>query len=369
MAKKGLSVFDSGKTRACFMTIPITAVDQSYLCDRTQTCKSVWDAYATSNPHIIAGAISLCVSENGYEHLHMAVEADNNYTRLYFARHLSNIGIDAANVEFMAGPKAHAVAYIRKEGDFKESGEKVINTYGTGVFVGIPKVKNFEEAVDAFRQGYRPGELIAANPNLEHRYRGVYRRFDAFRMGELERYVERRMVWHIVLPGPGENEVLDSLGENNTFFVPSCRFGWLDAYEGEGILCFSGYADDNKLSVGELKAINNNRIIPMNTRNIFRMSLWKEVHIISQHTPQELYRERKDRANVMYMIDDVVFHYTYRANNGHIFTKDYTVDEATTFEEVEREAFSANKAIRRNCLNGQIMQFDWNSYMYVYIGK
>ena len=284
-----------------------------------EICDLVLKMWCDSKPGRI-GAVTYCVSETGFHHLHMVLEVENSDSERFTYKQVQKLYGKKFHIESTRGSKKEAEDYIYKRGKWTEKGEQVLAMSLHGEIKGNQGNRSDLQGVeDLINDGMTPNEILDTSVKLR-RYEKIIK--DAYyrkRYKETPFVRDLEVIWHIGLSESGKsysaNELVEQYGEENIYFVSDYQNGWIDKYNGESIL----FLDELKeqLSYSMLKVLTDKYKAQVHGRYTNVYALWSTLHITSIYPPEELYellvplpeRRRDTFYQLQRRIAKVVYHW------------------------------------------------------------
>ncbi len=284
-----------------------------------EICDLVLKMWCDSKPGRI-GAVTYCVSETGFHHLHMVLEVENSDSERFTYKQVQKLYGKKFHIESTRGSKKEAEDYIYKRGKWTEKGEQVLAMSLHGEIKGNQGNRSDLQGVeDMINDGMTPNEILDTSVKLR-RYEKIIK--DAYyrkRYKETPFVRDLEVIWHIGLSESGKsysaNELVEQYGEENIYFVSDYQNGWIDKYNGESIL----FLDELKeqLSYSMLKVLTDKYKAQVHGRYTNVYALWSTLHITSIYPPEELYellvplpeRRRDTFYQLQRRIAKVVYHW------------------------------------------------------------
>ena len=284
-----------------------------------EICDLVLKMWCDSKPGRI-GAVTYCVSETGFHHLHMVLEVENSDSERFTYKQVQKLYGKKFHIESTRGSKKEAEDYIYERGKWTEKGEQVLAMSLHGEIKGTQGNRSDLQGVeDMINDGMTPNEILDTSVKLR-RYEKIIK--DAYyrkRYKETPFVRDLEVIWHIGLSESGKsysaNELVEQYGEENIYFVSDYQNGWIDKYNGESIL----FLDELKeqLSYSMLKVLTDKYKAQVHGRYTNVYALWSTLHITSIYPPEELYellvplpeRRRDTFYQLQRRIAKVVYHW------------------------------------------------------------
>ncbi len=314
--------------RAWFVTLQIQNFINAGLTEEeyknpeyvAQYFKALWEQSGKER----SCAISICMSEKGLYHGHMALYG--NTTTL---KKVSDI-LHKSHVELSLGGKKDLVDYITKTGKFKDSSEKVL--YVTGI-ENIKENKgsrtDLEDIEIRLNEGQTPQEILDSNLSYYKYEKMILSAYIHKRIKEAPLYRDVYVEYHFGLTGSGKSyyyvQLCEKYSPNKIYMMNDYKGGGFDNYMKEGappILFMDEFKGE--ISYGTLLTILN-PYSRMQTharyKNVY--NLWERVIITSVYAPEEVYElmvnhdvRYTDNVNqLLRRINKIVYH--YKDNNKY----------------------------------------------------
>lgn len=317
----------------------------SFLASLTEqeVCDTVLNMWVNSKPGRI-GAVTYCVSENGFHHLHMVLEVVNGDSDRFTYNQVQKIFGKKFHIEPTRGSKKEAEDYIYKRGKYAEKGEQVLAMAQIGEIKGNQGNRTDLQGVEEMiMQGLTPEEIMDSSVKLR-RYEKIIK--DAYYR---KRYKETpfvrnvEVVYHVGLSESGKtyacNKLMEKIGEENVYFVSEYENGWIDKYNGQPVLWLDELV--NQISYERLKTLMDKYKNQIHGRYTNVYSLWSSLHITSIYPPEELYnilvaygeRRRNTYYQLQRRITTVIYH--YRDSKGNYCEYSQPMTEYIDFETIK----------------------------------
>lgn len=297
-----------------------------------EVCNLVLKMWCDSKPGRI-GAVTYCVSETGFHHLHMVLEVENSDSDRFTYKQVQKLYGRKFHIEPTRGSKREAEDYIYKRGKWTEKGEQILAMAQHGEIKGSQGNRSDLQAVEEMlNEGMTPNDIMDTSVKLR-RYEKIIK--DAYyrkRYKETAFFRDLEVVWHIGLSESGKswaaNELMKEFGEENVYFVSDYQNGWIDRYNGEPIL----FLDELKeqLSYSTLKTLTDKYKARIHGRYTNVYALWSTLHITSIFPPEELYellvplseRRRDTFYQLQRRITKVIYHWRDKAGQFRQYEQD-----------------------------------------------
>ncbi len=297
-----------------------------------EICDLVLKMWCDSKPGRI-GAVTYCVSDTGFHHLHMVLEVENANSDRFTYASVQKLYGKKFHIEPTRGSKKEAEDYIYKRGKWTEKGEQVLAMALHGDIKGNQGNRSDLQGVeDMINDGMTPNEILDTSVKLR-RYEKIIK--DAYyrkRYKETPFVRDLEVIWHIGLSESGKsysaNELVEQYGEENIYFVSDYQNGWIDKYNGESIL----FLDELKeqLSYSMLKVLTDKYKAQVHGRYTNVYALWSTLHITSIYPPEELYellvpfseRRRDTFYQLQRRIAKVVYHWRDKTGQFRQYEQD-----------------------------------------------
>lgn len=308
-----------------------------------EICDLVLKMWVDSKPGRI-GAVTYCVSDTGFHHLHMVLEVENADSERFTYKQVQKLYGKKFHIEPTRGSKREAEDYIYKRGKYTEKGEKVLAMAQHGEIKGSQGNRSDLQGVeDMINQGMTPNEIMDSSVKLR-RYEKIIK--DAYYR---KRYIETPFVrdvdviWHVGLSGSGKtmsaDRIMKEYGEENVYFVSEYSSGWIDKYNGESILFLDEL--DVQLPFNSLKTLLDTYKGQVHGRYTNVYALWTTVHITSIYSPESLYemlvpfgdRRKNTYEQLRRRITKVIYH--YRDKSGQFCQYEQFMSEYKDFETIK----------------------------------
>lgn len=331
----------SARTWFCVFNHPEKLFGEIEPVDMVKACANLWMTKETR-----ACAINYEIGDSGTPHIHMVLH-DSSKCRFSAIQKL----YPSIHIEPMLGTKKDALAYIQKTGKFEEKKHTVvIPAQCFGNIEAEQGQRNDIHGIEAMiENGYTPMQIMDscfAYRKYEKLIRGA---FFAKRIKETSIKRQVAVTWHTGDSGSGKSytyvQLCEEYGEENVYIMTDYETGGLDMYCAEPIL----FMDEFKGNLRFQQLLNylDGYKIQIHCRYANAFALWKEVHITSIYSPDEVYqfmidnegrnRERDRIQQLLRRINTIVFH--YKENNVY---KTYSIpaSEYINYEDLKQRALN-----------------------------
>lgn len=285
-------------------------------------------------------ALTLCVSENGMEHIHAVFEDTVPFRFSYLKKIFPTMHVQATR-----GNKKQAEDYINKVGRFAESGEVIKAKFQHGDIKGR-QGQRFDLSVvqDMINQGLKPSEIFDLDIKYRRYEKLVRDAYYAKKVKETPLLREVNVAWHFGKTGTGKSytyiALCEEYGRDEVYVVSDYESGYLDNYVGQKVL----FLDEFRMQIpyGKLLSMLDSYTREFHARYSNVYGLWEKVVITSPYAPEQAYeRMVKDstridaQAQLMRRIDDIIYHY----KDGEDYkTRTYITETYTCAEDAENGA-------------------------------
>ena len=319
-------------------------------------CERVVSMWCDSKPGR-TGACVYCISPSGLHHLHMVLECSSTDKFRYSA--VQKIYGQKFHLEPTRGNKSEVYDYIHKLGKHEEKGEVVVADYQHGEIIGKQGNRSDLDAIgEMIEQGMTPRDILSENFRF-YRYENMIRKaFYDKREKDTEYFREVKVFWHYGYTGTGKSywakRYVDEHGPNDIFKVSQYKNGFFDRYCGERLLYMEELRGD-KMEYSELLQICDGYKDAIHCRFSDIIPLWREVHITSPFTPEEVYNvmipnfetRKIDTLEQLMRRIDVVIHHSKDESGYHQFEIEseklmFLKDQRQVIEDYERFANAKN---------------------------
>lgn len=304
--------------RAWMSTIQIANMQKAGLTeDQYMNCEYVADYFISLWVNSGKGrtaAISVCKSENGCYHCHMAL-----YGNLTTLKKVSELLFDS-HVEPQLGGKKELQSYLLKEPPYEEKREKVLYTKGIeNIQDRQGKRSDLDEIQLMIDAGMKPNEIMCQDIKYRKHEKIIKDAYFAKRINETPTYREVKVVWHTGESGTGKTytylDLVNTYGEDSVYLMSDYSSGGFDLYMGEEILFMDEYKGG--LNYQTLLDYLEGYKKQIHCRYANGYALWTEVHITSIYPPEEVYdlmmhninRKRDSIDQLIKRIDTIIYHY------------------------------------------------------------
>lgn len=295
----------------------------SFLASMTEqeVCDTVLNMWVNSKPGRI-GAVTYCVSESGFHHLHLVLEVENADKDRFRFTTIQKLYGKKFHIEPTRGSKKEAEDYIYKRGKYTEKGEKVLAMASHGEIKGNQGQRSDLKAMEEMlKAGMNPKEILDELGLAAYRYESMLKKaYIRKKENEVETYRQVTTYWHVGKSFSGKSYTMMKLeaeyGKDNIYKVVDYRKGPFDKYDYEPIL-FLDELKPYSMPYGILLAVLNNYTLDIGCRYSDNKMAWNTVHITTIYPPEEMYNQMVDRLDRQYdtydqltnRIDYVVYHW------------------------------------------------------------
>lgn len=331
-------------------------------CDLTpqQICDSVLNKWISDGDNH-TGAVLLCESAEGLEHLHCVFESSKTFRPLSVLKRL----YPKIHIEPTKGSKKDVEDYINKVGKFEEKGEKIIAKSQVGEIKGCQGKRSdlisLYDVRDMIFAGRTPESIYKEFPQALKSKTSVEELFYLYRKETTSPERDVKVHWLFGGTGCGKSytyiELCDKEGEENIYRVSDYDHPF-DGYQGEPILILDEFR--GRISYSYLLTLIDKYRSQVSARYSNKMTLWTEVYITSPFLPMELYSkvaERNDDIDkleqLVRRIDNIVYCFKYEAedNSGIFYCKyDCEFDIDTDGREIREICSSVKNQVARDGL-------------------
>ncbi len=281
-----------------------------------------------------------CISENGYHHVHTVYSSDATFRWSQVKKAIPING----DIQYMRGNKKQALAYIRKEGKFEEKGEKIVCEYNIGEIQDNQGMRTDLDRIGAYiSEGLTPNEIMAINIKYRKHDKIIRDAYFAKRAAETPFLRNVYVEWHCGESGTGKTyviqDLIDTYGEENVYFLSDYDSGGLDKYNGEKVLFMDEFR--GQIRFNTLLSMLHGYKSQFHARYTNIFGLWTKVYIASVLPPEQVYKKMvsmDDRENdsikqLFRRIDTVVYHW----KDGDTY-KEFrqSMTEYTRYEDIKR---------------------------------
>lgn len=317
----------------------------SFLASLTEQeiCDTVLNIWVNSKPGRI-GAVTYCVSENGFHHLHMVLEVVNSDSDRFTYNQVQKLYGKKFHIEPTRGSKQEAEDYIYKRGKYMEKGEQVLAMAQIGEIKGCQgKRTDIQEIEDMINKGMTPEEIMDCSFKYRRHYKSIKDAYYRKRYKETPFVRDVEVIYHVGLSESGKtyacNKLIENIGEENVYFVSEYENGWIDKYNGQPVLWLDELV--NQIPYERLKTLMDKYKNQIHGRYTNVYSLWSSLHITSIYPPEELYnllvpfgeRRRNSYYQLQRRITTVIYH--YRDSKGNYCEYSQPMTEYTDFETIK----------------------------------
>ncbi|MBP3505652.1 MAG: hypothetical protein J6K43_04545 [Lachnospiraceae bacterium] len=265
----------------------------SFLAELTEQeiCDLVLKMWCDSKPGRV-GAVTYCVSETGFHHLHMVLEVTDSHSDRFSYVAVQKIYGRKFHIEPTRGSKTDAMDYINKTGKYAEKGEVVLAKAIQGEIQGNKGNRTDLAGIgEMIEQGMTPNQIMDKSISFR-RYEKLIRD-SYFRKRDLETDFVRpvKVFYHVGESGTGKtfgaSVQVEKLGSDKVYFCSDYENGFLDGYNGEEILWLDEYR--GQLKYATFLSILDKYKTRIHARYSDVLMLWNEVHITSVLPPEAIY--------------------------------------------------------------------------------
>lgn len=293
-----------------------------------QICDSILNKWiAEGEEH--TGAVLLCESAEGLEHLHCVFESKKVFRPLSVLKRL----YPKIHIEPTKGSKKDVEDYINKVGKFEEKGEKIIAKSQVGEIKGCQGKRNdlisLAEIRDLIYSGQTPKQIYRQFPQALKSKTAVEELFYLYRSDNTPTVRNVNVNWLFGGTGCGKSytfkQLCDKNGEENVYLV-SDYDNPFDNYQGEPIVIFDEFRGRIPYSnfLGMLDCYKQQ----VKARYSNKVMLWTDVYITSPFLPFELYqsvRERDDKydslSQLIRRINKIIYCFKHEDNDSTFYYK------------------------------------------------
>lgn len=284
-----------------------------------------------------------CVSANDGFHLHLGAYCPSKVKPRVVAKLLGN-----SHIEPQRGKKEELLDYIFKRGEkWKDKGEDILcqSENMDGIVGHQGSRSELGQIEDLLLEGYTPSEIVAE--------KFAYRRYekmikDAYfqkRAAETPFMRDVYVEWHCGESGSGKTyfiqNLIETYGEEEVYFVTDYESGGMDKYNGQKILFLDEFRGQIRFST--LLSMLDRYKAQVHSRFTNIVGLWSKVYITSPLPPEQVYNKLvsvEDRKNdsmkqLFRRINTIVYHW----KDGEEY-KEFRQDmkEYTRYEDLKRLA-------------------------------
>lgn len=282
-----------------------------------------------------------CVSAKDGFHLHLGAYCPKKMKPRVVAKMLGN-----AHIEPQRGKKDELLDYILKRGDkWKDKGEDIL--YQSEDMSGIVGHQGSRDDLgqieELLMEGYTPAEIVAE--------KFAYRKYDKMikeayfqkRAAETPFMREVYVEWHCGESGSGKTyfiqNLIDTYGEDEVYFVTDYESGGMDKYNGQKILFLDEFRGQIRFST--LLSMLDVYKAQVHSRFTNIVGLWSKVYITSPLPPEQVYKKLvsvEDRENdsmkqLFRRINTIVYH--WKDGNKYMECRQ-PMTEYTRYEDLKR---------------------------------
>lgn len=258
--------------------------------------------------------------------------------------------------EEVRGTPKQVIRYIKKESDNLADEKKETSVAGTYEEWGsIPEVlptSNRNEILlqiqDLIEQDFRPEEIMSKSILFRQYETMIRKSFFARRYATTSPLREVKCYWHLGASGSGKSyeyvKLCEQHGSDDVFYASD--------YSNRCTALFDGYQAESFVLLDELKTgcmpydlmlqLLQGYRSQLHCRYANAYALYKEIHITSIYTPQEIYNEMVDISNrqtdslyqLMRRITAIIYH--YKDKNGNFCTLEIPTEDFTTYADLQK---------------------------------
>lgn len=279
-------------------------------------------------------AVSVCISAEGLYHAHMALYG-NTTTLKKVADILCN-----SHVEPQLGGKRELSAYLLKEGEYEEKGERVLHVAGIDNIQDAQGKRGDLEAIEEMLvKGMTPQEILEKNFRYYKYEKMILHAYIDQKVRESPVMQEIYCEYHVGKSATGKTYTYKQLcakyGADSIYILTDYdnnASGGLDSYMKNGAppILFMDEFKGLGITYGKLLTmLNGYTRMQTHSRYANTFNLWDTVYITSVYPPESIYKimvahEFQDvdsYAQLLRRINKIVFHYV---ENGQY--KTYAID-------------------------------------------
>lgn len=270
------------------------------------------------------GYWAYCISAKGLRHVHMILEGSG---AMRFSAVLK--AYNGIHIEPTKGNKKQVIAYMKKEPPFDEKGEEIIaftthgNIEGYKRFALSNRNVTLETIENLIEEGLTPTQIMAEDIRFRKEDILIKKAYFAKRLRETPPIRDVNVTWHMGPSGSGKSyhyiKLCEIFGEDEVYFFSD--------YANKGLSGFDNYVGESILFIDELKKESISYEMLLTITDCYKTqvhcryyngySLWKNVHITSIFSPEEIFDgmvsktfQYKDTINqLLRRIDVYVYHY------------------------------------------------------------
>lgn len=307
------------------------------------------EEWITGNP-LRKGWWGYCISEKGLPHVHMVLEGSGSMRFSAVKKAYPN-----AHLEETKGNKRQVLSYIRKEPPFDEKGEQVICFTSHGNIEGNKRfaISNINDALNTIERliedGMTPQAIMAEDIRLRREENLIRKCYFAKRYRETLPLRDVRVIWHLGDAGCGKSysyiKLCEQYGDDNVYFFSD--------YANKGVGGFDSYCGEPYLFMDELKrdslpyelllTITQGYRTQIHCRYSNCFALWKEVHITSIFSPEDIYggmvaREMQEKDTIKQLLRRITLYVYHYVEEGIYKTFELAGSQYKGFDDLKRQA-------------------------------
>lgn len=284
-----------------------------------------------------------CVSAKDGFHLHLGAYCPKKMKPRVVAKMLGN-----AHIEPQRGKKDELLDYILKRGDkWKDKGEDIL--YQSEDMSGIVGHQGSRDDLgqieELLLEGYTPSEIVAEKFAYRKYEKMIKDAYFQKRAAETPFMRDVYVEWHCGESGSGKTyfiqNLIETYGEEEVYFVTDYDSGGMDKYNGQKILFLDEFRGQIRFST--LLSMLDKYKAQVHSRFTNIVGLWSKVYITSPLPPEQVYKKLvsvEDRENdsmkqLFRRINTIVYHW----KDGKEY-KEFRQDmrEYTRYEDLKRLA-------------------------------
>lgn len=305
--------------------------------DIVEKLKSEW----VSSNQLRKGWWGYCISADGLPHVHMVLE-DSGSCRFSKVKK----AYPTAHLEPTKGTKKQVLQYIHKEPPYDEKGERVLVFTSHGNIEGNKRyaLSNTNDILATIEvlieEGMTPNQIMAEDIRFRREETLIRKCYFAKRYKETPPVRTVNVIWHCGDSGSGKSysyvKLCEEYGEDNVYFFSDFAnrgVGGFDGYNGEPYLFIDELKKDS-LPFGVLLMITQGYRSQLHCRYANCYALWKEIHITSIFSPEDIYEGMVSRMDyekdTIYQLLRRITKYVYHFKQGEDYKSFEILGESYT---------------------------------------
>lgn len=252
---------------------------------------NIWENSSKKEDRICA--VTVCRSENGLYHAHMACYGNSTTLKC-----VSKIFGNAHTEPQLAGKEALA-GYILKEPPYDEKGEKVLFSLGIENIQDVRGNRTDLEVIkEMICEGTSPQEIFATNIRYRKYEKMILSEYISKRIKDASIMKQMHCEWHTGESGSGKSytyiKLCERYGRENIYFLNDLQNGGLDLYMEQGApkILFIDEVKPQDVTYRQMLMLTD-AYTDAQTHSRFHntINLWDQVYVTSIYGIREFYNE------------------------------------------------------------------------------